>query len=203
MRQINLFDAPTQIRESGLHADYCEQFLTNEIAHAAYHQIMETTEWTQPTLKVYGKWHLSPRLLQFFGDPHLRKSYSGQAHVPAPWTPLLLDLKYQVEAQSDAEFNCVLVNYYRDGQDSVGWHADDETQLGDNPVIASLTLGGQRPFDLRHQNDKQLKSIRIILSHGSLLVMRPPTQQYWHHQVPKTTRYNEPRLNLTFRRIVR
>ncbi len=203
MRQANLFDAVSEIRASGLVADYHEHFLDDELAGQAYNQLIKTTHWTQPKLKVYGKWHLSPRLLQFFGEPHLRKEYSGQNHSPQPWTPLLLDLKQRIEQQANARFNCVLVNYYRDGQDSVGWHADDESQLGEQPVIASLTLGGVRPFCLRHQSDKSVKAVQLHLAHGSLLVMRPPTQQYWHHQIPKTTKFNAPRLNLTFREIVR
>lgn len=203
MLQASLFNVPTQIREQDLVADYCEQFLNVDYADHAFEALLQTTKWTQPQLKVYGKWHLSPRLLQFFGEPHLRKQYSGQVHAPEAWTPLLLDLKQKIEKQSQTQCNCVLVNYYRNGADSVGWHADDETQLGDQPVIASLTLGGVRPFDLKHQTDKTLSKIRLHLGHGSLLVMRPPTQQFWHHQIPKTKKHDQPRLNLTFRYIVR
>ncbi len=203
MLQASLFNEPMLIRENNLVADYCEQFLSVHDADQAFEELIRSTTWTQPKLKVYGKWHLSPRLLQFFGEPHLRKEYAGQAHAPEPWTPLLHSLKQQIEQQTRTQFNCVLVNYYRDGADSVGWHADDETQLGKAPVIASLTLGGVRPFDLKHQHNKTLSKIRLHLGHGSLFVMRPPTQQFWHHQVPKTKKYNQPRLNLTFRYIVR
>ena len=120
---------------------------------------------------------------------------------PLPWTEALAEIKDAAEAASGVEFNGVLLNRYRSGQDSMGWHADDEPEFGDDPVIASVSFGGSRTFQLKHKRRKELKG-SIELTHGSLLVMRGGTQANWVHQVPKTAKAVRERLNLTFRRIV-
>jgi alkylated DNA repair dioxygenase AlkB len=117
--------------------------------------------------------------------------------------PVILELKTRIEAVCDAPFNSVLLNLYRDGADSMGWHSDDEPELGERPVIASLSLGATRRFRLRHRRRKELEPVAIDLENGSLLIMEGDTQRFWKHQVPKTRRAAEPRVNLTFRNICR
>ncbi|MCH8083059.1 MAG: alpha-ketoglutarate-dependent dioxygenase AlkB, partial [Myxococcales bacterium] len=120
-----------------------------------------------------------------------------------PWLPVILELKTRVEAACNAPFNSVLLNLYRDGADSMGWHSDDEPELGERPVIASLSLGATRRFRLRHRRRKELEAVAIELENGSLLIMEGDTQRFWKHQVSKSKRVAEPRVNLTFRNIWR
>ena len=117
---------------------------------------------------------------------------------PLPFSPLLHEIKRKVENISEIKFTTVLLNLYRDGNDSNGWHSDDEKELGQDPVIASVSLGAKRRFQLRHKKDKSLRTT-IELEHGSLLLMKGPTQHNWQHQLPKSKRIMEPRINLTFR----
>ncbi|MCY1541266.1 2OG-Fe(II) oxygenase superfamily protein [compost metagenome] len=141
-----------------------------------------------------------PRLVAWYGDPEAGYRYSGLTHQPLPWTPLLAQIRTRVEKAVGQRLNGVLLNYYRDGQDSMGWHSDDEVELGVNPLIASLSLGGTRRFDLRRKGQNRIEH-SLLLNHGSLLVMGGPTQHYWQHQVAKTRSHCAPRLNLTFRLI--
>ncbi len=117
---------------------------------------------------------------------------------PQPWNSVLIIVKEKVEAIAHTRFNSVLLNLYRDGRDSVGWHSDDEPELGKNPVIASVSFGASRRFVFRHKYQKNLK-LEMELTHGSLLMMKGSTQHFWQHQVPKTSRAFQPRVNLTFR----
>ncbi|MCU0525758.1 MAG: alpha-ketoglutarate-dependent dioxygenase AlkB [Elainella sp. Prado103] len=158
----------------------------------------QTIAWRQDWIRIYGRSLLQPRLTAWYGDPEKSYTYSGLTMLPQSWTPALLNLKTQVEAAADQKFNSVLLNLYRDGNDSMGWHSDDEPELGKNPVIASLSLGGTRRFMLRHRSRKDLK-YELALTSGSLLIMAGTTQHYWQHQVPKTKRAVSPRINLTFR----
>ncbi len=117
-----------------------------------------------------------------------------------PWTDLLLNIRQEINSVCETDFNSVLLNYYRDGKDSNGWHADNEKYLGQNPVIASVSFGAERMFHLRH-NALKLPTQKILLQHGSLLIMSGPTQHFWKHQIPKSARIDAPRINLTFRHI--
>ena len=127
-----------------------------------------------------------------------RCSYSNIKMNPHPWTTLLKEIKNKIEILTKVEFSTVLLNYYRNGNDSNGWHADNEKELGINPIIASLSFGANRQFQLKHNSDKNLKK-NIILENGSLLLMKGTTQECWKHQIPKTTKPTEARINLTFR----
>ncbi|MFN3165107.1 MAG: alpha-ketoglutarate-dependent dioxygenase AlkB family protein, partial [Pseudohongiellaceae bacterium] len=118
-----------------------------------------------------------------------------------PWHPVVDNIRQRVESLTNYPFNVVLLNYYRHGQDSVAWHADDEPELGDKPVIASLTLGAERPFQFRHKRDKSQPRHRFVLGDGSVLLMGESIQNNWMHQLPKVKGLQEPRLNLTFRLI--
>ncbi len=164
-------------------------------------ELRDSTAWQQDTMKMFGKTMNLPRLTAWYGDEGTRYTYSGIENVPLPWTPSLLVVKRAVEPPSGVVFNSVLLNRYRTGKDSVNWHADDEPEFGERPVIASVSFGGNRTFQLRHKKQKELKA-KVELTHGSLLIMRGGTQANWVHQVPKTARPVEERLNLTFRAIV-
>jgi alkylated DNA repair dioxygenase AlkB len=166
--------------------------------------LMETLRQTLPlgsqTIRLAGRDVVSPRLVSWHGDPDAYYRYSGRTFEPHPWTPELAAVKESVDATVGASFNSVLVNFYRDGQDSMGEHADDEPELGpepDNVLIASVSLGDRRLFLLRHKRTRALHE--FDLGDGSLLVMGGTTQRHFKHRVPRTTRPVGPRMNLTFR----
>lgn len=164
--------------------------------------LMAETPWRQDSITLFGRTMLQPRLVAWVGDPGCDYSYSGLRLAPEPWTPLLNDLCERVEMASGHRFNSVLLNLYRDGADSMGLHADDEPELGRQPVIASLSLGAERPIIFRCRHDKTLSPLRLPLADGSLLIMSGDTQANWRHEIPKSRRLMGPRINLTFRRIV-
>lgn len=176
-------------------------FFTEAVADRLLVQLVETTEWRQDSMKMFGQVKPLPRLTAWYGDPGTRYVYSGIVNEPLPWTAALAEVKAAAEVASGVAFNGVLLNRYRTGRDSMGWHADDEPEFGDEPVIASASFGGTRNFQLKHKRRKELKA-SVELTHGSLLVMRGGTQANWLHQVPKTAKPVGERLNLTFRRIV-
>ncbi len=177
---------------------YVARWIDPDAARAAFTVLKETLQWQRPELVIFGRRVAAPRLEAWYGDPGARYAYSGLAHEPRAWTPLLRELRERVAVQTGAPYNSVLANLYRDGNDSNGWHADDERELGAEPTIASLSLGAARRFLLRHRADRTLKR-EIVLEPGSLLVMRGITQQCWHHAVPKTRSVHSARINLTFR----
>ncbi|MRI32110.1 alpha-ketoglutarate-dependent dioxygenase AlkB [Endozoicomonas sp. OPT23] len=167
-------------------------------------ELHQSLHWQQDQIKIFGKVFDVPRLQAWYADPGLSYQYSGIQLQPETWTPLLLDIRKQVETQSQQSFNSVLVNLYRDGQDSNGWHADNEPELGVNPVIASLSLGETRRFRLKHRQakDASISPITLDLKQGSLLLMAGRTQSCWQHCITKTARTVQPRINLTFRNII-
>ena len=156
--------------------------------------------WFQEEILIFGQRRRVPRLVAWHGDPGASYVYSGTDHHPEPWTPELEYIRSRVRELSGAEFNAVLLNLYRDGRDGMGWHADDEPELGRNPVIASVSLGATRRFCLRHRRRRDLR-LDLPLPHGSLLVMGGTTQHHWVHALPKTQRPVGERINLTFRRV--
>jgi alkylated DNA repair dioxygenase AlkB len=164
-------------------------------------ELIERTPWRSEAITLYGQQYQQPRLTAWYGDPGTRYTYSGLALEPMPWTELLSDVRRRVEALTEASFNSVLMNYYRDHRDSMGMHSDDEPELGRNPVIASLSLGEQRTFVLKHKFMKDLKPVNILLASGSLLLMKGATQHHWKHGINKLTRPCGPRVNLTFRQV--
>jgi alkylated DNA repair dioxygenase AlkB len=182
-------------------ARFVAGFLTRAESDACFSELLDLVEWEQHLIRIRGREVASPRLSAWYGDPNAHYRYSGLSLESRPWLPPLLELKKRVEAACDARFNSVLLNLYRDGADSMGWHSDDEPELGERPVIASLSLGATRRFRLRHRRRKDLEPVAIDLESGSLLIMQGDTQQFWKHQIPKTKRTVEPRINLTFRSI--
>ena len=180
---------------------YYPHFFYVEQSDLLFQELLLKIPWQQDDIKVFGKVHAQPRLTALFGNEGKSYSYSNIKMQPHSWSPLLQNLKLKVEALSTHEFTTVLLNFYRDGKDSNGWHADNEKELGANPVIASLSFGAERYFHLQHNTDKSQK-IKILLEHGSLLVMKGTTQHFWKHQIPKTAKPIGSRINLTFRCIV-
>ncbi|MEM6343248.1 MAG: alpha-ketoglutarate-dependent dioxygenase AlkB [Bacteroidota bacterium] len=165
--------------------------------------LIEHVAWRQEPIKIFGKEVMQPRLTAWYGDPGTAYSYSGIVMEPLPWTEPLAEIKKRIEDFAGAPFNSVLLNYYRDGQDSMGWHSDNEPELGPNPVIASLSLGGVRRFHLKHRKRKDLETRRMDLLDGSLLVMGGALQHHWLHQISKTKKAVAGRINLTFREVKR
>jgi alkylated DNA repair dioxygenase AlkB len=164
-------------------------------------RLIANTEWRQHTIVVWGKTYQQPRLVAWYGDIGSKYTYSGITLSPMPWTELLLDIKNRVESVTQESFNSVLLNYYRDNRDSMGFHSDDEPELGENPVIASVSLGEERTLVLKHKMDKLAKPLRLRLASGSLLLMKGDTQRCWKHGIAKETRRCGARVNLTFRHI--
>ena len=176
-------------------------FLTEREHSPLFQYLLDQPHWRQDDITIFGKTHKLPRLQAWYGDEACSYSYSGIILSPRPWSETLRQLKQEVETASNAEFNSVLLNLYRHGQDSNGWHSDDEPELGDSPTIASLSLGATRRFKLRHKFRKDQPAISLDLPAGSLLLMKSDTQKYWQHCIPKTAREVGPRINLTFRKV--
>jgi alkylated DNA repair dioxygenase AlkB len=177
---------------------FYRNFFSKEQSDTYYEDLRCNANWKQEQIKFYGKLIDLPRLTAWYGDEGKKYTYSGITVEPDPWTPMLLTIKNEIEAVSGVIFNSVLLNFYRGERDSVAWHADDEPELGHNPVIGSVSLGETRGFQFKHKRDKSLR-IKIDLPHGSYLLMKGPTQDHWLHQVPKETKSRQPRINLTFR----
>lgn len=178
--------------------EYFPNFFSIEKANEIFHKLQTEIPWQQDTITIYGKNHLQPRLTALFGNEGKPYGYSNIVMHPHPWNPMLIFIKEEVEKICQEYFTTVLLNYYRNGQDSNGWHADNEKELGRNPIIASLSLGEPRNFQLKHNSIETAKQ-NIVLEHGSLLVMKGTTQHYWKHQIPKTKKEIGSRINLTFR----
>jgi len=177
-------------------------FFTKEESELLYKNLIEKIKWEQYQITIFGKTMNQPRLTALYGDDCITYSYSGLQLKAIPWNEDLMLIKSRIEKISNETFSCVLLNYYRDGRDSMGWHADNEKELGKNPVIASVSFGTTRPFQLKHNNRKDLNKVEIELSDGSLLLMKGTTQHHWKHQIPKSAKPIAPRINLTFRLIV-
>lgn len=178
--------------------EYFPNFFNLEKSNELFEKLKNEIPWQQDTIKVFGKNHLQPRLTALYGNEGKQYSYSNIIMQPHSWNILLTYIKEEIETTCQEKFTTVLLNLYRNGQDSNGWHADNEKELGRNPVIASLSFGVSRAFHLKHNSDKNQK-LKIELEHGSLLLMKGDTQHYWKHQIAKTAKEIGPRINLTFR----
>ena len=181
--------------------EYYPNFLSKEKADDFFKLLNEKTPWQQDTITVYGKNHLQPRLTALYGNEGKPYKYSNIIMNPHPWNATLIHLKELVEEKAKHKFTTVLLNLYRNERDSNGWHADNEKELGRNPIIASISLGEERTFQLKHNTIKEAKQ-HIILKHGSLILMKEGSQIHYKHQIPKTTSSKNPRINLTFRTIL-
>ncbi|GAB5493246.1 MAG: alpha-ketoglutarate-dependent dioxygenase AlkB [Phototrophicaceae bacterium] len=177
---------------------FYENFFSETDSNNYFKKLRESILWQQQELKMFGKNIALPRLTAWYGDEGKPYRYSGITHQPHSWTPELLEIKAKIEEVADLEFNSVLLNLYRDENDSVGWHSDDEAELGENPVITSISFGDVRQFQFKHKTDNTQR-LSINLSSGSLLLMRGTTQHHWKHRIPKTKQSKSERMNLTFR----
>ncbi|WP_445382694.1 alpha-ketoglutarate-dependent dioxygenase AlkB family protein [Robiginitalea sp. IMCC43444] len=179
---------------------YQPDFLDLQEAQSLFSHLRNEVPWQQDDIRVFGKTYAQPRLTALFGLEGKPYTYSGITMHPHPFPERLSELKTAVENLAGVAFTSCLLNLYRDGSDSNGWHADNEKELGQNPVIASVSLGETRKFKMKHRRDKNLKHDLELVS-GSLLIMKGSTQHHWLHQVPKTKKPVGERINLTFRRI--
>ena len=205
---VSLADSPAGAESLQLTAggrlDYWSTCFAREDADRLERTLGATCSFSQHRVQIAGRSLPCPRLSAWHGDPGAHYAYSGHTYEPAPWTAALDEVRDRIEACSGHRFNAVLVNYYRNGADSMGWHCDDEPELGPDPVIASVTFGEARRFLLRPkraQPGERRASMALALGHGSLLTMDGTVQRHYQHALPKTQRPVGERLNLTFRLI--
>lgn len=186
-------------------ADFCyiPDFLPCRSADDLVECLWAGLQWEQRDITLFGRRVPQPRLTSWYGDPDAHYTYSGLNLHPLPWHPALLELRRLLQERLRHDFNSVLANAYRDGHDSMGWHADDEKELGPKPLIASLSLGESRRFLLREKLEKNSRSVGLQLEHGSLLVMQSDSQSRYMHALPKTRKPARLRINLTYRQVFR
>lgn len=195
--------AKTPDRDIDLQGSRLQYFENYLVDHARlYQQLLEQLQWQQPTLTIYGRQRPLKRRVAFVGEPGLAYRYSGHSHYSEPWPACLQGLVRQLQADFGFDFNCALLNHYRDGGEAMGYHSDNEPELGDSPVIASVSLGAQRDFVFRRVGESR-QHFSLALHSGSLLLMLPPCQRDWQHALPVRKRVTDGRINLTFRRIIR
>lgn len=200
MDQLSLFGSGEGLRFPEELLEYTEGFISPSEASQLLQLLIATTKWEQTSIAIYDKVMLTPRLIAWHGDQHERYTMAGKSIPMSPWTPELLALKEKIEAFSGFQFNSVLLNYYRDGNDSVTWHRDKESELGNRPVIASVSLGQVRSFEFRAVDDHKNK-YALPLQNGSLLIMKGDLQVNWEHRIAKSAKQLGPRINLTFRKV--
>ncbi|EFK35753.1 alpha-ketoglutarate-dependent dioxygenase AlkB [Chryseobacterium gleum] len=200
MSQLSLFDAEELYEFPKDLLEYKENFLNREEADLLKNKLLETAPWEQRTQKMYDKMVLTPRLTAWYGDSKYNDSEADKKPTN-PWTPELFTLKQRIEKEFGCQFNGVLLNLYRDHNDSVAWHQDKESRYGKRPVIASISLGQTRNFDFRKKDHHQSK-YSLPLPHGSLLIMKGDLQEHWEHRIAKSTIRMKERINLTFRLIL-
>ncbi len=194
----NLFNDVLELALPDSEIYYYPNFFSNSQATHYLKILSNDTPWRQDDITVFGKTYPQPRLTALYANNEKVYSYSNITMHPLLFTPQLLEIKHKVEKVAGTEFTTCLLNRYRTGKDSNGWHADNERELGKNPSIASVSLGAERFFHLKHNTDPTLK-YKLLLEHGSLLLMKGKTQHFWKHQIAKTAKQIEERINLTFR----
>jgi len=208
MSQIDIFGDPIP-QKSGSNAKegltviengeyiFYPNFFSKSESDSLLKNLRSNIIWKQESMNMYGKRIDFPRLTAWYGNNDKPYSFSGITLQPLPWSSEILSIKSKIEPVAKTAFNSVLLNLYRDGNDSISWHTDAEKELGTNPVIASVNFGATRKFQLRHIKTKE--KLEIVLTHGSLLIMQGELQHFWQHQVPKTSKVVGERINLTFR----
>jgi alkylated DNA repair dioxygenase AlkB len=167
-----------------------------------FNELMAATPWREEEITLWGKRYMQPRLFAWYGEANTHYAYSGKQLTPQPFTPLLQGIRQRLARLCNSPFNSVLLNCYRHQKDSMGMHADDERELGERPVIASLSLGETRTLVMKHRWRKDLKALHLPLADGDLLIMRGDTQQHWKHGINKESVHCDARINLTFRQIM-
>lgn len=181
--------------------EFYPNFFNQEEADLLFDKLMNETPWQQDDITIFGKKIAQPRLTCLFGNEGKPYSYSGLTMQPHTWNLTMMFIKEKVDKISEQNFTTVLANLYRNEKDSNGWHADNEKELGRNPIIASVSFGEERKFQLKHNTILEAK-INLNLNHGSLLLMKEGSQIHYKHQIPKATQLKNARINLTFRTIL-
>ena len=200
MDQLSLFESGPYYEFPLDLLDYNGGFLAAAEADALFESLLNTVPWRQATRKMYGTVKATPRLTAWYGDDSKSRQLGGRNVAVQQWTGELWSLKEKTEHYSGHSFNSVLLNLYRDAGDSVAWHRDKESELGNRPVIASVSLGQVRNFDFRSLGDHR-RRYSLPLAHGSLLIMKGDLQEHWEHRIAKSVLPMRPRINLTFRKI--
>jgi len=201
MQHVQLPSDGTPLELPDTRLRYFQFFFNTDEAEQFYSKLFETIPWQQDPITVFGKTYDQPRLTALHANNTKPYSYSGITMYPNQMTTELTAIYERIRTVSSVEFTSVLLNLYRDGKDSNGWHADNEKELGKSPSIASVSFGAQRFFHLKHRTIKEAR-LKVLLHSGSLLLMEEDTQEKWLHQIPKTAKPIEPRINLTFRKII-
>ena len=201
MQHIKLQNDGTPIDLPDARLRYFENFFSAEEAICLFNQLHNKIPWQKDPITIFGKTYDQPRLTALHANNSNPYSYSGITMYPNKMTAELTEIQNRITSVTPVKFTSVLLNLYRDGKDSNGWHADNEKELGKSPVIASVSFGASRFFHLKHRTIKDAR-LKILLQSGSLLIMEEDTQEKWLHQIPKTVKQIGPRINLTFRKII-
>lgn len=199
---FNLFnEEPIHLNLPDAEFIYYPNFFSKEKADLFFEMLLNETPWQHDEISIFGKKILQPRLTSLYGNEGKSYGYSNIVMQPNPFNKTLAFIKDEIENTIKEHFTTVLLNLYRNEKDSNGWHADNEKELGRDPIIASLSLGEERVFQIKHNTNKEAKR-SIILQNGSLLVMKNGAQIHYKHQIPKASKPKKPRINLTFRKIL-
>ena len=194
----SVLSSRTVINNDGI-ATYTDSLIPKEKSEFFLLQLSKNIQWRNDESVMFGKHYITRRKTAWYGDQPFCYTYSKIKRTALPWTDELLEIKRIVENKEEVEFNSCLLNFYHDGDDGMSWHSDNEKELEKNGVIASVSLGAERKFSFKHKRNKE--KIDLILGNGSLLVMKEQIQTHWMHQLPKSKKISEPRINLTFRTI--
>ena len=192
----------TLIYSENLSLEYIENFFDSDQCRSYMTQLTDRVCWGSEKIKIWGKEIVTNRKIAWYADAGKSYTYSGSTFFPTQWNGVLLQLKRRVEEYAKIKFNSVLLNKYPNGGVGMGWHSDDEKELGTDPIIASLSFGANRDFIFKHKTDRSIENVKLHLKSGSLLLMLGSTQHYWKHSLPKRLKVKEPRINLTFRNII-
>ena len=190
------------IKADNLSVEYIENFFDFDQSRLYMKHLTNDIKWKREKIRMWGREIVTKKRIAWYADEGKSYKYSGSTFHPDQWNELLLEIKKYVEHYIKFQFNSVLLNEYPNGKVGMGWHSDDERELGIDPIIASLSFGANRDFIFKHKTDKSFENIKIHLKSGSLLLMLGSTQHHWKHSLPKRLKVREPRINLTFRRIL-
>lgn len=190
------------IKADNLSVEYIENFFDFDQSQLYMEHLTNDIKWKREKIRMWGKEIVTKKRIAWYADEGKSYTYSGSTFHPDQWNELLLEIKKYVEQYMNFQFNSVLLNEYPNGKVGMGWHSDDERELGIDPIIASLSFGANRDFIFKHKTDKSVDNIKIHLKSGSLLLMLGSTQHHWKHSLPKRLKVREPRINLTFRKIL-
>ena len=190
------------VKADNLYVEYIENFFDFDQSQLYMKYLTNDIKWKREKIRMWGREIVTKKRIAWYADEGKSYTYSGSTFHPDQWNELLLEIKKQVEQYIKFQFNSVLLNEYPNGKVGMGWHSDDERELGIDPIIASLSFGANRDFIFKHKTDKSVDNIKIHLKSGSLLLMLGSTQHHWKHSLPKRLKVREPRINLTFRKIL-